>query len=380
MTVPPQIGRAVVFLAAVVVTTPRAAALIDFNDGRDKITVNAAYGIVYDSNVFVRAEGGGDTSQTLSLGANYTRHAGLIGVNASVAVVAGRFTKFTSEDFTNPRFTLSLSKGQGRLTGSADVSVQRESVSDSAANIRTTSWNYGSTLSIRYPVNDRYYFTSTTDFSLRDYLDNRALFNLTSYAEAIDAYYVYTSKLDFLGGYRIRRGLAEGGSHTLDQSLTTGATGSLLPKLNGSLRLGYQWRDESGPDGGRYHALTTSLSLAWPVNKRVTFSGAASKDFATTATDISVDTTAFSLSATLKPVLKVKLVLDTSAEYATSSFLGVKGAGRKDEAWTLTASASVPLSSKISTSLAYVYTDNRSNFAFSEFTRSTVTFNLSVRY
>jgi len=367
-------------MAVVAAIAPRAAALIDFNDGHDQVTVNASYGIVYDSNVFVHAGGGGDTSQVLTLGADYTRRAGLIGVSASVAVAAARYADLTTENFTNPSFHLSLSKGQGRLTGGADLSVQRESRSDAAANVRATSWNYGSSLNVRYPVNDRYYFTSTTSYSLRDYVDNAALFNLSSYAEAVDVYYVYTSKLDFLGGYRIRRGDAEGGSHTLDQSLSLGASGGILSKLNGSVRAGYQWRDESGASGGRYGALTTSLALTWPVNKRVLVSALASKDFTTTETDISVDTSAFSLTTSLKPALKVKLVLDAGIEYSTSSFLGLRGGGREDHAWSFNAGVSIPLFSKVSAAVAYTYTDNRSNVAFSQFTRYTVTCNLSVRY
>jgi uncharacterized protein (PEP-CTERM system associated) len=116
------------------------------------------------------------------------------------------------------------------------------------------------------------------------------------------------------------------------------------------------------------------------MTKRVIFKGAASKDFTTTATDISVDATAFSLSASLKPALRLKLVLDTGIEYSTSDFLGLKGAGREDWALSFNAAASVPLTSKVSASLAYTYTDNHSNVAFSQFARYTVTFNLSVRY
>ncbi len=369
-----------VVMAALAVVTPRALALIEFNDGHDKVTINASYGIAYDSNVFVHAGGAGGSSQLFSLGADYARRAGLIAVGASAAVAAARYTDLTAENYTNPSFRLSLTKDQGRLTGSANVAVRRDSRSDAAANVRATSWDYASALSLRYPINDRYYFTSSTVFDLRDYVDNRALFNLTSYSEAIDVYYVYTSKLDLLGGYRIRWGDAEGGTHTLDQAVSLGATGSVLSKLNGSVRLGYQSRDEGGAGGGRYDALTTSLSLAWAVNRRAIISAAASKDFTTTATDISVDTSAFSLSANLKPALRVKLVCDAGVEYATSNFLGTAGGGRADRAWTFNAGVSAPLSSKISVALAYIYTDNRSNVAYSQFTRYTVTGNLSLRY
>lgn len=380
LTLPTPTGRALVAMAAVAAVAPRSFALIEFDEGRDKVTVHASYGITYDSNVFVRAGGAGDSSQVLSVGADYTRRAGLIGVSASAGLAVARYADLTAENYSNPSFSLALTKDQGRLTGSADLSVRRESRSDAAANVRATSWNYGSTLTVRYPINERYYFTSATGYNLQDYVDNPALFNLSSYSEAVDVYYAYTSKLDFLGGYRIRRGDAQGGTHTLDHAFSLGASGGILPKLNGSVRFGYQWRDESGAQGGRYGALTTSVALAWPVNKRVLLSAAASKDFTTTATDVSVDTSAFSLSANLKPALKVKLVLDAGVEYSTSDFLGLAGDGRRDHAWTFNAGVVAPLFSQVSAALAYTYTDNRSNIAFSQFTRYTVTCNLTVRF
>lgn len=360
--------------------SPRADALLELNDGHDKVTVSAEYGITYDSNLFVQAGGGGDYNQSLALGINYTRRAGLIGVNASVSVSTARFTKFTGENFTNPAFNLGLTKAQGRLTGSVGITAQRESRSDVAANLRADSWNFGSTLTLRYPINERYYFTSGSEFSLQDYVQQGPLFNLSSYSEAIDVFYVYTSKLDLLGGYRIRLGDAAGGSHTQDHALTFGATGGILPKLNGSVRVGYQWRNESSNTGGRYDSLTSSLSLAWPVTKRVTFNYAVSKDFTTAATDVSVDVTAFSLSTSLKPALRLKLVLDAGIGYSISDYLGIRGDGRQDKAVSLNASVSFPFTAIISTSLSYVYTDNHSNIAFSNFARHTATFSLSARY
>jgi hypothetical protein len=377
---PAYIGRILSIMVVVAAMAPRAAALLDFNDGHDRVTVTAAYGITYDSNLFVHADGAGDYNHSLSLGANYTRRAGLIGVNASLSVTTARFTKFSGEDFTNPSLSLELTKNQGRLTGTVSFSAQRESRSDAAANLRSDSWNYGSSLNLRYPVNDRYYFTSLSDFSLRDYLQNSVLFNLRTYSEAIDVFYVYTSKLDLLGGYRIRLGEAQGGSHTQDHALTLGATGGILPKLNGSIRAGYQWREESGGTGGRYGSLTTSLSLSWPMNKRVAITGAASKDFTTAATDVSVDTTAFSLSASLKPTSRLKFILNTGGGYAISNFLGARGAGREDRALSLNAGLTFTITAELSASLSYAYTDNHSNIAFSNFARHTATFNLSARY
>jgi len=359
---------------------PRAVALLELNAGHDEVDVTASYGITYDSNLFAQAGGGGDYSQAFALGTQYARRAGVIGVKASLGLTATRFRKFSGEDFNNPALDLTFTKETGRLTGSFGLSAQRESRTDAAANVFASSWNYGSSLRFRYPINSRYYFTSATDFSLSDYLENSALFNLKSYSEALDVFYVYTSKLDLLGGYRIRWGDAEGGSRTVDNALTLGATGGILPKLNGSVRFGYQWRDESGGTEGSFNSLTTSLALTWPLTTRVTFTGAASKDFTTTATDISVNVTAFGVSASLRPTFKLKVVLNAGVDYSISDFLGSRGGGRQDHAWSCNAGLSVPLSSKFSASISYAYSDNHSTIAFSAFARHTTTFNLSARF
>ena len=375
-----NIRNALLVTVASVLMVPHAAGLIEMNEGRDKITVNADYGISYDSNIFARSGSAGDTDQTLSFGANYIRRAGMIGFSSTASVTFARFEKFSSEDFTNPSLAMELTKDDGRLTGSLSLAGQRESRSDDAANIRANSWHYSSALGLRYPVNDRYYLTSSTEISQRDYVQNTPLFDLSSYAESVDLCYVYSSKLDLLGGYRIRLGQAQGGTGTRDSAFTLGATGGILPKLSGTVRAGYQWRYEDGIDGGNYQSLTTALSLAWPVNKRTTFSFQASKDFMTAATDISVDATAFDLSATLKPNLKVKIAFTAEAGYTISRYLGVAGAGREDRALSFAAHLSVPIKSHLSAALSYGYYNNDSNFTYSKYERRTASLGVSLKY
>jgi hypothetical protein len=370
-------------LIAIVVfafTAPRAAGLIEMNEGRDKVTVTAGYGISYDSNLYAHSGSAGDVDQSLSLGANYTRSAGMIGFSSSASVTSARFHRFSSEDYTNPSLTIGFAKNDGRLTGSLSLTGQRESRSEDAANIRANSWHYSSDLGLRYPVNARYYLTSLSDISIRDYTQNTPLYNLSSYAESVDLYYVYSSKLDLLGGYRIRIGQAQGGSGTQDSAFTLGATGGILPKLSGTMRAGYQWRYEDGIDGGNYHSLTTAFSLAWPIDRRITLSFQTSKDFMTAATDVTVDATAFDLSATIKPNLRVKIAFTADAGYTISQYLGRRGAGREDRTLSLIAHLSIPIKSHFAASLSYGYYSNDSNIAFSKYERNTASFDMSLHY
>lgn len=358
--------------------TPSAEALFTFDNGRQTVNVTAAYGFDYESNLFAHAGGGGDHSQRFTLGTSYLRRAGLIKVNGSLTVSMARFETFTAQDFTNPRLRLEFTKDSGRLTGGVTLSGARESNSDTAANLRANSWNYGAGVRLRYPINSRYYFTSRTDFSLRDYLGTAGLFNLSNYAETVNMYYRYNSKLDLLAGYRLRVGRAQGAANSYDHDVHFGATGSLLPKLSGTLSAGYEWRNETGANGGKYGTVTSSLSLAWPMTKRVTFSAAVSKDFMTTATDISVDGTGVNLQAELKPAGKVNIRFGVN--YSTSRYLGSLGGGRRDHAPGFNASVSLVVIAHVSASLTYAYTDNHSNVAYSDFTQHTASLNLSASF
>lgn len=367
-------------MAVVSLLVPRAAGLIDLNEGRDKVTVNADYGISYDSNLFARADSPGDTDQSLELGANYTRQAGIFGFSASASITTARFEKYSNWDYTNPSVTAALTKNDGRLTGSLSATAQRESSSDDAANIRANSWHYSADLSLRYPVNDRYYLTGSSEVSVRDYTPNTPLYNLTSYAESLDLYYVYSSKLDLLGGYRIRWGEAEGGTGTRDEAFTIGATGAILPKLSGTVRAGYQTRDESGPNGGQYDDLTGDFMLAWPLSRQITFNFQASKDFMTAATDVSVDATSFSLSATVKPNFRIKISLTGEVGYTTSRYLGIEGAGREDRTPSFLVKLSIPIKDHFAAGLSYGYLTNDSNFAISKYDRRTASLDLSAHF
>jgi Putative beta-barrel porin 2 len=374
------IRRVLIAMAAVALLMPRAVGLIDLNEGRDKVTVHADYGISYDSNLFARSDSPGDTDQTLELGANYNRQAGVFGFSASASITTARFQRYSSQDYTNPSLKLSLNKNDGRLTGALAATAQRESSSDDAANIRANSWHYSANLSLRYPVNDRYYLTGNSDFSIRDYTPNTPLFNLSSYAESVDLYYIYSSKLDLLGGYRVRWGQAAGGTGTRDEAFTLGATGAILPKLSGTVRAGYQTRDESGPNGGHYDDLTGAFMLAWPLSKRITFNFQTSKDFMTAATDVSVDATSFDLSATVKPNLRVKIALTGEVGYTTSRYLGTAGDGREDRTLSFLVKLSVPIKDHFAAGLSFGYLTNASNFAISKYDRRTASLDLSVHF
>ncbi len=121
--------------------------------------MNANYTFGYDSNVFTQNVARGSSTENWTFGTSYTRRAGLIAVSAAVNWNFGDFGQFASQNFVDPSYTLSFTKGTGRTTGSLTFTAQRTDQPDPDANDRAIAWNYNVGLNLRYPVNDRYYFT-----------------------------------------------------------------------------------------------------------------------------------------------------------------------------------------------------------------------------
>src|SRR6188768_346276 len=161
-------------LAALLATAPAARALMNFDGTRNQLFVFGGLTFGYDSNIYVEADGRGDYSLIAQAGAELKRKAGLIAVDFTAKVDFVHYGEFTEEDSVNPNFSLSLTKDSGRTTGSFSVQAYRETQSDSSVNLRTSSLNYPVGLHLRYPIDEKFYLTSDTDYVHRVYEDNAA--------------------------------------------------------------------------------------------------------------------------------------------------------------------------------------------------------------
>lgn len=354
-------------------------ALVRFNDGKDQVFLVLKGGVISDSNIFASAQGERDIVLFADATAEYERKAGLISVDASLGAEAGFFQEFSEEDYLNPKASLQFTKNGGRTTGSLALSAQRESRADVAVNVRTKSWDYHSTLKVRYPVIEKYSIAGELSYDQRDFLDNPQLIDLDTYTASADVFYAYSSQRDLFAGYRLRVSESAADRRYADHALTTGISGKITPRLNGTFRIGYQVRDESGPRSPENHdGLTTALAATWSIGSRATLTGQLSKDFATTATDVSNDTSA----ATLDFKFSVTARLNTFAGVGAgrTQFLGQAGARREDTYATANLGATYAFNKKFTGSLAYTYFNNWSTLALADYDRHTLTASLSARY
>jgi len=352
-------------------------ALLAFDGNRNQVFVFGSAALAYDSNLFAQPGGASDVTETFTVGADLNRKAGLITLSATAAVAFVRYDRHTNLNAVNPNLLVNLEKASGRLTGSLMFNPYRTEQADSAVNLHTTSWNVPVTLSLRYPINERFYVTSQSAWQERRYEDSGLLLhNYDDFAEGVDGYYTYTSKLDLLAGYRVRWAHTDL-ERSVDQNFSVGATGALLPKLNGLVRVGYQQRQVRG-NASSFSQLSASGQLTWNASRKLSVTALLSKDFNTAATAVSVDSLAASLNASY--AMTRRLQFEAGLGFGRNRFLDQGEDGRLDDFFSCNAGASYNLNERFKVSGAYSYFRNSSNLALAGFDREQYSVNLTGRF
>jgi hypothetical protein len=352
-------------------------ALLNIDGTRNQVFVFGSLGIAYDSNIFAQNGGASDVIETLTAGTEINRRAGLISVGTTLSVAFARYNRHSDLNAINPSLTMEFTKTGGRLTGSLLLNAFRTEQADSAVNLRTTSWNIPVTLNLRYPLNEKFYATSQSIWQERRF-DNTSngLSNYSDVSEGLDGFYVYTSKLDLLAGYRVRFARTDAG-RTTDQDFSVGATGALLPKVNGMVRFGVQNRriDSTGESFNQVSALGQA---SWTATRKLTVVAVLSRDFNTTATAVSVDTLSTSLSG--EYAMSRRIQFDTGFSFGRNRFLDQGQAARTDDFFSWNASATYSLNDhfKVASSLSFFH--NQSDVDVAEFDRRQFSVTVSSRY
>lgn len=367
------------YMIASLLVCQQAFALVSIDDGKNRLFVNASASYTWDSNIYAMRGGEGDGIYSASLGIDFARRAGLIAVNGSAYIDASSFITNTGENFQNPRFNVEFTKQSGRTTGSLVLSAARQSRADTAANLRNESWAYEAGLSLKYPVIERYSLSGGIGYSLRDFKDNSILVDLTTYTANLDLFYIYNTERDIIAGYRVRYGETSAQNSYYDHAFTLGLSGKILPKLSGTVRVGYQTRQPNNSIDESHDSLTISGGVTWNMSKQTKVSLNLSKDFTTTSTNVTVD--ASNISMNIQRSINSKINAYVGGAYGINRFLGINGGGRKDEFVSFDTGVNYAvLSELLRLSAGYSYMHNWSNFTFSSFERNSITVSASSRF
>jgi hypothetical protein len=375
-----------VAVMAAAVSAPTARALVSLEDGKDHMFVDGSFEVGYDSNVFANAQSGGSLVYLGSLGVEFTRRAGWIGVNASASVEVARYGSFRSQDYVDPKFTAELTKQTGRTTGSLTVSVQRENRADVTVNTRDVSWNYDVGLNFQYPVIERYSISGSFDYNRVDYQDQQLFTNLSTYTENLYLYYILNEQRDLFLDYRLRDSDEATGTFDVDNAFTAGVSGRVYGPFNGSLQAGYQTRSSHGglDNGESFDDLTMSGSATWNMNRRMNLTGNVSRDYSTTATAQSIESTSAGL--TFQDSLTAKASTTLSAIVGENKFLGVEGLleadgdRRVDTYVDFSAAYFYTVNQHLKVSISYSYYQSYSTLAYAEFPRHQIDLTLSSHW
>lgn len=358
-----------------------AHGLIKFNDGHDTLFVTGTVGIGYDSNLFARSNSVSDTTTTATVDLDYQRKAGMLGVNGNLGWKFGWFADNTSENYADPHAHAEITKGSGRTTGSFTLGAERQSRAEYALNLRTVSWDYNAGLNVKYPVIERYSISGQLGYNYQDYLNNNGLFDIRAYTAGADLFYVYTSERDLIGGYRLRVTDTSNKTRSTDHAFTVGTTGKLLPKLNGTVRLGYQFRETDRNNFGaseKFNAFTATASTTWTVTRRLNITGLATRDFTTLATDVNVDSTAVMLDANFAATAKFALFAGVGGGHLR--YIGAASEGRKDTYFTVHAGLSYTMNDHLKVTLSSMYYKNWSKLDQADYVRRTISLIVSSRW
>ncbi len=377
MPLPRALRHAAYAALSLGLTAPVGLALIGFNDGHDKIYVHGMVSTGWSSNTSATRDGHSDSITHLELGADYERRAGLIAVDAKVAVDSSYYAQYTDENTVEPRASLELTKADGRTTGSWTLSAARQDRNDSAANRRVESWNYETGLNLRYPVISRYSLAGGVDYSRQVITEsNLGLVNVESCSANADLFYEYTSDRDLFAGIRVRHDQTSGRLTGNDYAAYVGISGKVLPKINGTLRLGYQERHE---DGYRAPSWTSATSLTWSPTKKLRLIGHLNKDYSTTTTDGSCDTLTGGVDASY--AFTAKFAAFAGAYAGHSRFLDRQLVdGRTDDFWGANIGVQYTRNEHLKISLTYGFHENSSTLAIANYRSHSVSLAVSSRF
>lgn len=367
----------VTFLAFALACGP-AHALVSIDDGKNQFYVNATASYTWDSNIFANSTSGGDSVYAVSAGIDFRRHAGMIGINGNASVNASSFGENTGENFQNPSFGLELTKQSGRTTGSLTAAVSRQSKADALVNVRNESWNYNAGLNLKYPVIERYTLSGGIGFGYLDYLDNRLFVDLSTYTASLDLFYIYNTERDIIAGYRIRYGETSVNSAYYDHAFTVGLSGKIFPKVGGTVRVGYQFREPTNSSGESFSSITASGQAKWTITKKINAALLLSKDLSTTSTNTTVDSTSTGID--FQYGMNSKTAVFFGLGYGINEFLGVSGGDRKDSYFTWSAGAHYTFSSYLKLALTYSYFQNWSSLSFSDYKRNSINLTASTTF
>ena len=397
------------FLLLAVFVTPaglpialQAAPLVSIGDSVD-VFFNGSSSLEWQSNVFSDERGAvDDYKYTVSPGFEINVGRGLS--NADLSIITRydivRFDKVT--DLDNELFHIKAvgSYAGSRLTVNGLVSYDENQSNGADGNDNqkgklSASETTAANLNGEYTLSPKFSFGAGVNYNKREYKESSSA-DRESYTVPLDIFYELTPKVDLSIGYTYTStevsstvsGASEVSGYDKEQHfVNVGARGDLLPKLNGSFKIGFNTmdsddpstRDGNGPEGRSDRDSDSSLGLdasfTYLATAKVNTQLSLNRNFDVAGQGESTEATRVDLSANYS--INTQYTATANLGYTLREYVDT---GREDDNYRTGVSLSYVPNQYWRFSTGYNYTENSSSDAGQSYEAHVINVSASLRY
>ncbi len=303
------------------------------------------------------------------------------------------YTKYTDLNIARANVYLDASYVRGPLSTSGGFSfVQTQQNNElnlglpQLANTLIKRNLYNAYAKGSYAISDKYWMRAGADW-YREAFTNNSIYGYAYqdrdiYSFPVDLFYKVTPKWSIGPGFRYRytnlqQNSANAHRYYADWFANLAITGEVFPKLDVNLNIGYQVRDGSINDDGRFSLVS---SFVYDLSEKTDLFFDVTKDFETSGAGSSVDAIDVGIGARYN----INSYLFTSAEfdYTRNDYQNLAAQGRVDNIYGIFLSLgwSPPSYTHVSAVLSYGYYKNDSNAPGVSYDNNTVNLQLNFRY
>ena len=396
------------FLLLAVFVTPaglpialQAAPLVSIGDSVD-VFFNGSSSLEWQSNVFSDERGAvDDYKYTVSPGFEINVGRGLS--NADLSIITRydivRFDKVT--DLDNELFHIKAvgSYAGSRLTVNGLVSYDENQSNGADGNDNqkgklSASETTAANLNGEYTLSPKFSFGAGVNYNKREYKESSSA-DRESYTVPLDIFYELTPKVDLSIGYtytstevsRTLSGVDEVDGYDKEQHfVNVGARGDLLPKLNGSFKIGFNTMDSDDPltlednvlgreDRNSSSGLGLDASFTYLATAKVSTNLNLNRNFDVAGQGESTEATRVDLSANYS--INTRFTATANLGYTLREYVDSK---REDDNYRTGLSLSYVPNEYWRFSTGYNYTENDSNSDGQSYEAHVINVSASLRY
>jgi polysaccharide biosynthesis protein VpsM len=376
-----KIRLAVTSLAATAAFTPAVFGFAEL--ARGTLVATANFETAYDTNIFANSSEVDDLTGIFTPGLSYTRNVARIATSVDLGMKAISFADTSGQSAIDPflsaSFTLdraekgsaALSLAYARTTEANNILLTRTESDEYRAGGKI-DYYYSEKTGLRFNANYRRSGFNTTGYN-----------NVSSYSLGTGLLYRYSPKLVASATYDYSpekaTNLGGGPSNPSSQNhrFKLGVEGALTPKLNGTLAVGYAYREFE--TGGSNDAILLESSLRWDAAEKTSFTFSASNNFDTTAGAESAKI--FDASLMARQVLTDKISANAKIGYQHTQLDRHPGpVARTDEAIITGLGVDYTINDNWNASAEVTHRINDSTLALADYDRTVISLSLALNF